>query len=170
MTDRTPAATRALVLHVEFRSRVRGRNQTASGGRTPASRLSEALGLSGAIDLAIVDSAIVTLAAPHPATLLGPGKVALLDAIEETGTLAGAAQAMGMSYMRAWKLVQTMNACFREPLVVTSRGGNRHGTAVLTETGQAVRALYRRMEESCLSAAAPLTAELASYLSGRKAR
>ncbi len=48
----------------------------ASGGRTPASRLSEAVGLSSAIDLAIVDSAIVTLAAPHPATLLGPGKVA----------------------------------------------------------------------------------------------
>jgi GTP-binding protein HflX len=55
---------------------VRGRNAAAKGGRTPASRLSEALGLASAIDLAIVDSAIVTLASPHPATLLGPGKVA----------------------------------------------------------------------------------------------
>ena len=82
MTDRN-AATRALVLHVEFRSRVRGRNAAGSGGRTPASRLSEAVGLSSAIDLAIVDSAIVTLAAPHPATLLGPGKVAEIATVVE---------------------------------------------------------------------------------------
>jgi len=71
------------VLHVEFRSRVRGRNQAASGGRTPASRLSEATGLSSAIDLAIVDSAVVTLASPHPATLLGPGKVAEIATVVE---------------------------------------------------------------------------------------
>ena len=62
---------------------MRGRNQAASGGRTPASRLSEATGLSSAIDLAIVDSAIVTLAAPHPATLLGPGKVAEIATVVE---------------------------------------------------------------------------------------
>lgn len=77
---------------------------------------------------------------------LGPGKVALLDAIEEAGTLAGAAQSLGMSYMRAWKLVQTMNACFREPLVETTRGGKAHGHAALTGSGRAVRDLYRRME------------------------
>jgi GTPase len=82
VTDRSPT-TRALVLHVEFRSRVRGRNQAASGGRTPASRLSEATGLSSAIDLAIVDSAVVTLATPHPATLLGPGKVAEIATVVE---------------------------------------------------------------------------------------
>jgi GTP-binding protein HflX len=82
VTDRG-AATRVLVLHVEFRSRVRGRNAAGSGGRTPASRLSEAVGLSSAIDLAIVDSAIVTLAAPHPATLLGPGKVAEIATVVE---------------------------------------------------------------------------------------
>jgi GTPase len=75
VTDRN-LATRAMVLHVEFRSRVRGRNSGASGGRSPASRLGEAVGLASAIDLEIVDSAVVALAAPHPATLLGPGKVA----------------------------------------------------------------------------------------------
>ena len=75
MTDRS-TVTRAMVLHIEFRSRVRGRNAGTSGGRTPASRLGEAVGLAGAIELAIVDSAIVALAAPHPSTLLGPGKVA----------------------------------------------------------------------------------------------
>jgi hypothetical protein len=50
---------------------------------------------------------------------LGPGKVALLEAIHSGGSLTVAARGLGMSYMRAWKLVQTMNACFREPLVTT---------------------------------------------------
>jgi molybdate transport system regulatory protein len=95
---------------------------------------------------------------------LGPGKVDLLDAIEKTGTLGGAAQLLGMSYMRAWKLVQTMNACFREPLVETSRGGNLHGKAVLTEAGRSVRDLYRRMEAECLRVVDPLWQELSSLL------
>ncbi|HKH46054.1 MAG TPA: LysR family transcriptional regulator [Thermoanaerobaculia bacterium] len=95
---------------------------------------------------------------------LGPGKVALLDAIEESGTLAGAAQALEMSYMRVWKLVRTMNACFREPLVETSRGGTGHGKATLTDTGRAVRALYRAMDAACLQAAQPAWEELTSYL------
>jgi molybdate transport system regulatory protein len=95
---------------------------------------------------------------------LGPGKVDLLDAIDASGTLAGAAQALGMSYMRAWKLVQTMNACFREPLIETSRGGKGHGRATLTETGLQVRGLYRAMEEACLKAAQSSLEELAIYL------
>ena len=70
-----------------------------------------------------------------------------------------------MSYMRAWKLVQTMNACFREPLVETSRGGTGHGKAALTETGRPVRDLYRRMEADCLQAMEPvLGGAAASYL------
>ena len=55
-----------------------------------------------------------------------------------------------MSYMRAWKLLQTMNSCFREPLVDTARGGAGHGKATLTATGRAALTLYRRMEsEDC---------------------
>lgn len=95
---------------------------------------------------------------------LGPGKVDLLDAIEETGTLAGAAQRLGMSYMRAWKLVQAMNVCFREPLVETSRGGSGHGHAFLTDSGKAVRDLYRRMEADSLRAADPAWQDLKAYL------
>lgn len=95
---------------------------------------------------------------------LGPGKVALLDAIEASGTLAGAAQALGMSYMRVWKLVRTMNACFREPLVETSRGGTGHGKATLSATGLRVRGLYRAMEAACLQATQPSWEELTSYL------
>lgn len=95
---------------------------------------------------------------------LGPGKVDLLDAIERTGTLAGAAEEMGMSYMRAWKLVRTMNACFRAPLVETARGGTARGGASLTETGRAVRDLYRRMEGACQEALKPLSSELRKHL------
>jgi GTP-binding protein HflX len=86
VTD-SSTATRAMVLHVEFRSRVRGRNSGASGGRSPASRLGEAVGLASAIDLEIVDSAIVALAAPHPATLLGPGKVAEIATVVSEDTI-----------------------------------------------------------------------------------
>ena len=95
---------------------------------------------------------------------LGPGKVDLLDAIEQAGTLAGAAQLLGMSYMRAWKLVRTMNACFRRPLVEASRGGSRHGRAALTKDGRAVRDLYRQMEGACRDAVAPAWAALSEYL------
>ena len=58
---------------------------------------------------------------------LGPGKVDLLALIGETGSIREAAERMGMSYMRAWTLIKTVNACFREPLVMASRGGKeRH--------------------------------------------
>ena len=81
----------------------------------------------------------------------GPGKADLLAAIVETGTIAGAARQLGMSYMRAWSLVRTMNQCFRAPLVDASRGGGTGGGAALTPTGREVLALYRRMEAASRS-------------------
>src|SRR5262245_26518141 len=95
---------------------------------------------------------------------IGPGKADLLAAIAETGTLAEAARQLGMSYMRAWKLVQTMNACFREPLVDTARGGRGRGSAHLTPSGQAILALYRQMERASEEAYAPFWLELAAHL------
>src|SRR6478752_10303172 len=81
---------------------------------------------------------------------LGPGKADLLEEIDRDGTIAGAARRLGMSYNRAWTLLQTMNACFREPLVETARGGSGRGHASLTATGRTALALYRQMEsESC---------------------
>ena len=77
---------------------------------------------------------------------LGPGKADLLEAIGREGTIAGAASCLGMSYMRAWTLVRTMNRCFRRPLVEARRGGATRGAASLTSTGHEVLALYRRME------------------------
>ena len=95
---------------------------------------------------------------------LGPGKADLLAAIENAGTLAEAAKLLGMSYMRAWKLLQTMNACFKEPLVATARGGSEHGHASLTETGKAVLGLYRRMEEEARNTVEPAWQELLKHL------
>lgn len=95
---------------------------------------------------------------------LGPGKVSLLEEIERTGTLAEAARGLGMSYMRAWHLLQTMNACFKEPLVHTSRGGAERGGAHLTETGKAVVTAYRQMEGDCLRAADPAWQEILRHL------
>jgi len=95
---------------------------------------------------------------------LGPGKVELLEHIARTGSLRKAAAAMDMSYMRAWTLVQTMNRCFKKPLVVARRGGADGGRATVTETGKAAAALYRRMEAQSLRAARPLQKELSRYL------
>ncbi|MHA1559808.1 MAG: winged helix-turn-helix domain-containing protein [Alphaproteobacteria bacterium] len=76
---------------------------------------------------------------------IGPGKAELLEMIAVTGSIAAAGRAMGMSYKRAWLLVETMNDCFRSPLVVASRGGSGKGGAELTDTGKTVLAAYRRL-------------------------
>ncbi len=77
---------------------------------------------------------------------IGPGKAALLEAIARHGSISAAARANGMSYRRAWNLVDTMNRCFVTPLVESSAGGAHGGGASLTELGQAVLAAYRDME------------------------
>ncbi|HEY0370582.1 MAG TPA: LysR family transcriptional regulator [Thermoanaerobaculia bacterium] len=84
--------------------------------------------------------------------LLGPGKADLLDAIAQTGSIRAAAESLEMSYMRAWSLVKTMNAGFRSPLVEKVRGGAEQGGARLTERGERVLALYRRMERRAVKA------------------
>jgi molybdate transport system regulatory protein len=84
---------------------------------------------------------------------LGPGKVELLSLIERTGSISQAAREMGMSYMRAWTLVRTINACFSTPLVVAERGGTKGGGgAKLTSTGVQVIGLYRDMEKQTVKA------------------
>jgi molybdate transport system regulatory protein len=82
----------------------------------------------------------------QPDIAVGPGKAELLDGIRETGSIAAAGRRMGMSYKRAWMLIDTMNGCFKEPLVETSRGGRTRGGARLTPTGELVLDCYRRME------------------------
>jgi molybdate transport system regulatory protein len=83
---------------------------------------------------------------------LGPGKAELLGHISETGSISEAARRMDMSYNRAWLLVRTMNRCFKEPLVLASRGGDSHGGAQLTAFGKQVLSLYRRLESKFIAA------------------
>jgi molybdate transport system regulatory protein len=77
---------------------------------------------------------------------IGPGKADILEGIRDTGSIAAAGRRMKMSYKRAWLLVETMNAFFKEPLVATSRGGQARGGASLTPAGERVLAAYRSME------------------------
>ncbi len=86
----------------------------------------------------------------------GPGKADVLEALQQTGSITKAAGQLGMSYMRAWTLIRTMNRCSREPLVISVRGGTSGGGgAQLTAAGSEVLALYRRMESKCVSIIQP---------------
>lgn len=96
--------------------------------------------------------------------VLGPGKADLLDAIARTGSIRAAASELGMSYMRAWTLVRTMNGAFSEPLVEKIRGGSEQGGARLTASGEKVLRLYRKMEEKAERAVAPLWEKLRDEL------
>lgn len=79
--------------------------------------------------------------------VLGPGKVDLIEAIDRTGSISGAGRELGMSYRRAWMLVDALNRMFDRPIVAASTGGARGGGAVVTGYGHALAAAYRRIEE-----------------------
>jgi len=94
------------------------------------------------------------------ATALGPGKARLLELIAETGSISRAAKELGMSYRRAWLLVDAMNHDFKAPLVETLRGGERGGGAAVTALGRDAAKRYRDMEAK---AARVLTRELREF-------
>jgi molybdate transport system regulatory protein len=98
------------------------------------------------------------------ADMIGWGKADLLDRIAATGSIAAAARDLGMSYKRAWSLIETLNAMFDTPLVVSARGGPGTGGAALTERGRAVLAEYRAIEGAAQAAAAPHLDRLQSWL------
>ena len=91
---------------------------------------------------------------------IGPGKAELLRLIEEMGSISAAAREMGMSYRRAWTLVETMNGAFREPLVEAAIGGRGGGGAQVTDFGREVLNRYRVMEEKAVSS---VTAEMDAF-------
>lgn len=84
---------------------------------------------------------------------VGPGKVDLLEAIRATGSITAAARSLGMSYRRAWLLVDTMNRCFRKPVVEAEAGGKRGGGSVLTPLGEEIVTRYRAAQAKAESAA-----------------
>jgi len=99
--------------------------------------------------------------------MLGPGKADLLEGIRETGSIAAAGRRMGMSYKRAWSLVEIMNTAFQTPLVTSSRGGAKGGGAALTETGETVLIHYRKLQEITAEAGAARISALQSLLADR---
>ena len=97
------------------------------------------------------------------AAAMGPGKAELVERIGRTGSISAAARAMGMSYRRAWQLVESLNVDFREPVVTTAIGGTRGGGARVTAFGARLAAQFRAME---LKASNAIAADLRRY-SGR---
>src|SRR5690349_10603398 len=78
---------------------------------------------------------------------VGPGKIELLEHIRETGSLSQAGREIGMSYRRAWLLLDSLNTSFKEPVVATSIGGKAGGGATLTPFGDRLIRAYRELEK-----------------------
>jgi len=96
---------------------------------------------------------------------IGPGKAKLLESIRETGSISAAARDMGMSYKRAWLLLDSMNQAFTEQVVTAAPGGAGGGGSTLTPFGAEVLARYRRIYDRAAAAATDDVAAL-----GRRAR
>lgn len=84
---------------------------------------------------------------------LGHGKIALLEAIRRTGSIAAAGREFGMAYRRAWLLTDELNRMFAAPLIETRGGGRNGGGAVLTALGEEVVTLYRAAEAKAIAIA-----------------
>ncbi|MDJ0277671.1 LysR family transcriptional regulator [Sphingomonas sp. 2R-10] len=99
------------------------------------------------------------------ALAMGPGKADLLEAIQSEGSISAAGRALGMSYRRAWLLVDEMNRCFDPPLVDTVKGGGLDRGSRVSPTGKAVLEAYREMErEASAVAERPAYARVQSFL------
>jgi molybdate transport system regulatory protein len=87
-----------------------------------------------------------------PETRVGPGKVALLEQIAVHGSISAGARALGMSYRRAWELIEELNGIFGQPVVESKTGGRKGGGATLTALGLALVTRYRAMERAAETA------------------
>ena len=85
---------------------------------------------------------------------VGPGKVQLLEAVRELGSISAAARSMGMAYRHAWEMLDDMNQCFRSPVVTGTSGGRAGGGATLTPFGEEVVRRFRAMEKRARKAMA----------------
>ena len=83
---------------------------------------------------------------------IGPGKVALIEAIDETGSITAAAKRLQMSYRRAWLLLNELNRALKQPAVDSATGGQHGGGSALTPTGRELVEAYRRIESSAAKA------------------
>jgi molybdate transport system regulatory protein len=86
------------------------------------------------------------------AIAIGPGKIALLEAVGRTGSITAAAKSLDMSYRRAWLLLDELNRSLRVAAVDSTKGGAAHGGSELTDAGRELIALYRRIEQTAMQA------------------
>ncbi len=100
---------------------------------------------------------------------LGPGKIRLLELIDETGSISAAGRVLQMSYRQAWLLVDELNQMFGEPVVSAQTGGGGGGGAIVTEAGNTVVRLYRDLERRARSASASETRALMRRLASASA-
>jgi molybdate transport system regulatory protein len=98
---------------------------------------------------------------------VGPGKIRLLELIDQTGSISAAGRAMAMSYRRAWLLVESLNTSFREPVVDTRAGGRSGGGARLTGFGRDLVLRYRTLERDAARAVDPQVDAIAEALAPR---
>lgn len=112
------------------------------------------------------DLGVLSLRIDLPSGRIGPGKIALLEAIDREGSISAAGRALGMSYRRAWDLVDALNKLTGLAMVEASTGGYRGGGAMLTDAGRAMVADYRAIERAAQRAAEPRLAALARRTKG----
>src|SRR5262245_8337032 len=86
--------------------------------------------------------------------LLGDGKAELMAAIDREQSITKAAKSAGMSYRRAWNMIQEINEAAGEPLVAAAVGGTKGGGARLTERGRMAVSVYERVRTSLVESAA----------------
>ncbi|HKK53578.1 MAG TPA: LysR family transcriptional regulator [Myxococcota bacterium] len=92
---------------------------------------------------------------------LGPGKVQLLEAVAEHGSISAAARSMEMAYRHAWEMLDDLNQCFREPVIETETGGRAGGGTRVTAFGQELIERFHAMQSKADSALASDLAALA---------
>ena len=97
---------------------------------------------------------------------IGPGKIQLLELIDEHGSISAAGRALGMSYRRAWLLIDELNHAFKEPLVASETGGRGGGGAVLTRAGRKVAQTFRTIEKNAAQVNAAPLKQMAARFSG----
>jgi len=81
--------------------------------------------------------------------LLGEGRVQLLKAIDDTGSLSQAAKSLNISYKKAWDLIDSVNKSAKEPLTITSTGGKGGGGAELTQYGKSLISAFDNINKNC---------------------
>jgi len=95
---------------------------------------------------------------------IGPGKIELLRAVAEQGSISGAARALGMGYKRAWSLLDELQRALAVPIIETATGGSKGGGASVTPAGRALLEHYDELERACREAAAPALKKLGGLL------